>query len=608
MAKKAIKRRVRNENYSKATKLSTKKSSDAPKLSGVKKSNSKKPRSSSRKRSLVKPPKTAAKRNLKSKSGSKRKSELSRKRRENQRTKTKSVRKTKSLKKQVVLKKSSRKKNTSKTMKIRINENKLNRAAVKSKWTKLSPGCPKNKGTKTQTPLLKKFQKIVRKAKKASSSKKASKSSKKKIHNKERYSSLLQKSPRKSSGLKHLKKNHSKKTPNISQSSSQRNSKVNAKRKLPVMRSETRKRQRQKLARAIRIRRRNVKKGNRKSTKDVGPGRVIDLTESEVVIDLTSSPKVSHDLSESPKVSLPTKKEDDLIILKPKRMQCPKLKLLSPVETEDSILASPLESKHPQSSSKPSSLSDLSPICKITKQTDAVAHSNVITSTPKGDENVEKVLAPDTRSCRSENQIGYVVSERTLPTNEGFPSKLRVTTSNSVGFGPSLSTLAGFWRKNLRRKQPSSVSSAASTSEDTVDSLRHIKERETRVRNSGGLQRAIHRSGRMLSNKRTMSRSNSGFQKRIRRGSWSSGPKGNVNTGDSHISPLNFKTSSNKRTLSSRRKSGSISITPAKTITERIGFSAKKLKAPYTNNQEVQAKDETSVSPSDFLPTLVSDR
>jgi len=614
MAKKGIKRRLRNENYSKATKVSTtKKSSNASKLSSVKQA-TKRLRSSSRKNKLVKPSQTAGIK-LKSNAGKKAKRELSSKRREGQRTKTKSVRKTKSIKKQVVLKKSSCKKRSSKRI---SNRNKLNSAPVKSKWKKPSPGCTKIKDKKPQTPLLKKFQKIVRKAKKATRSKKVSKSSKKKVNNKERYSSL-QKSSRKSSGLKQLKKNNSKKMPNIPHSNPQRNSQVNGKRKRPVTRSVTRKRVAR--AKAKRLQRRNVKKRNPKPTGGVVPGKVIDLTETELVIDLTEPPKASLDLTESPKVSLPKEKEDNPILLNPKTVQCPKLKLPSPTQGEDSILASPTECNQPQSSSKPSSqssskpssISDLSPICAIRKQADAVSHSNVITSTPKGDDNVEKVLASDTLSGRSKNLGGYVVSERTISTNEGFPTKLsseegKATSSNSVGFGPSLSTLAGFWRKNVRHKHPSSVSSAASTSEDTVDSLRHKQEREARLKYFEGQKRAIHRSGRMLSNKRTISRSNSGFQKRIRSGSWSGGPTGHMKRGDSHISPLNFKTSSNKRTLSSRRKSGSISITPAKTIAERIGFSAKKLKAPNPNNQEVRTKDETSASPLDFLPTLVSDR
>lgn len=605
MAKKAKKRRLRNANYSKATKLSTpNKSCDASKLSSVKKSKSKKPVSSSRKKKLVKPAETAVMKKLKSKSGSKTKRELSRRKRGGQRTKTKSVRKTKSLKKQTVLKKSSSKKKSSKTTKIIINKIKPSSGTGRSMWTKLSPRGAKIKSPKTQTPLLKKFQKIVRKAKKASRSRKASKSSKKKWNNKKRYNTSLQTSPRKSSGSKTLKKNSSKKMPDLSQLSSKKKSQVNAKRKLPVTRSQTRVRKRQNKARVKKSRSTNVKKHEHRSTRGVGTGRVIDLTAHEVVIDLTLSPKVA----------LPTQKEDDPMVLNPKRIPSPKLKLQCP-DSDGSVLASPAESKQPHSSPKPSSLSDLSPICAIKHQADAVTHSNEIASTPNGNDNVEKVHAPDTRTSRLENLVAFVVSERSISTNEGLPGKStidegKVRTSSSVGFGPSLSTLAGFWRKNVRQKQPSSVSSTASTSEDTVDSLRHKKERETHVRSTEGQKRAIHRSGRMLSNKRIMSRSHSGFQKRMRRGSWSSGPTGNAKRGDSHISPLDFKSSSNKRTLSSRRKSGSISITPLKTIAGRIGFSGNKLKAPYSNfkNQEVQAKDETSTSPSNLLPTLVSDR
>jgi len=614
MAKKAIRRSpvraqkrttrgARKRNYSKVSKFSTpSRNKDTRKSSPNKKSKSKKRRSSTRKKKSVSPPQRATTRGAKSKSNNRRVQSRER------RTKTKSVRRTRSARKQVVSKDIVSKKKSPKNSIIVGSKKKSRSASTKSKWTKLSSESKssKAKSKKKQTPMLAKFDRIVLTATKDSALRKGSKMPDE-MWKKNQPGSSSKKVSRKTSAVKHSKKTPSKKPAVMIQPSSKENSKAAVKRKIPDSRSGKRKRKRQNQTKPGGSLK-NVKNRNPKSTRGVAVSKLIDLTQAGEMIDLTKTPEVNVQTQKAPQT------RGELTIDTLKESENTEQKVVAPLLDEDSVLASPVELKQPDSSPKVSSLSDIcSPICSVTQE-NVANNCPVNASTPKGYGNIQKVHTTHPRLRRLENHRS---SGDTRSTSQEFTVKSRIqqgkaTTSGNVGFRPSLSALAGFWRRNGRLKKSSSVSSTASTSDDTVDALRHIRERENRIRRSKAQKRAIHRSGRMLSNKRTLSRSHSGFQKKTRSGSWSNDPKMVVKTGGLLISPLNFKTSSTKRTLSSRRKSGSLRITPsAKSIAKSIGFSPNKRQGPHSldSDQETQVADEKCGSPSPcLLPTLGSDR
>jgi len=615
MAKKAIKRSpvrahkrttrsARKRNYSKVSKFSTpSRNKDTRKSSPNKKSKSKKRRSSTRKKKSVSPPQRATTRGAKSKSNNKR--VLSRERR----TKTLSVRRTRSARKRVVSKDIVSIKKSPKNSIIVGSKKRSRSESTKSKWTKLSSESKSSKAKtkKKQTPMLEKFNKIDLTATKDSASRKGSKKPDKKWK-KNQPGSSSKKFSRKTSAVKHSEKTPSKKTTVMIQPISKENSKAAVKRKIQSPRSGKRKRKRQNQTKPGGSLK-NVKNRNPKSTRGVAVSKLIDLTEAEVMIDLTKTPEVNVQTQKAPQT------RGELTIDSLKESGDAKQTVLATLLDEESVLASPVELKQPDRSPKVSPLSDIcSPICSVA-QVNVANNCPVNASTPKGYGNIQKVNTTHPRLRRLDKQRS---SGDTRSTSQEFTVKSRIqegkaTTSGNVGFRPSLSALAGFWRRNGRLQKSSSVSSAASTSEDTVDALRHIRERENRIRRSKAQKRAIHRSGRMLSNKRTMSRSHSGFQKKTRSGSWSNDPKIiKVKTGGLLISPLNFKTSSTKRTLSSRRKSGSLRITPsAKSIAKSIGFSPNKRQGPHSqdSDQEAHVADEKCGSPSPcLLPTLGSDR
>jgi len=602
-AQKRTTRSARKRNYSKVSKFSTpSRNKDTRKSSPNKKSKSKTRRSSTRKKKSVSPPQRARTRGAKSKSSNKK--VLSRERR----TKTKSVRRTRSARKQVVSKDIVSNKKSPKNSIIVGSKKKSRSVSTKSKWTKLSSESKssKTKSKKKQTPMLEKFHRIVLTATKGSASRKGSKTPDE-MWKKNQPGSSTKKFSFKTSAVKHSEKTPSKKTAVMIQPSSKENSKAAVKRKIHGSRSGKRKRKRQnhtKPGGSLK----NVKNQNPRSTRGVKVSKLIDLTQAEVMIDLTKTPEVNVQTQKAPQTG------GERTIDSRKESENAKQKVLPTLLDEDSVLASPVELKQPDSSPKVSSLSDIcSPICSVT-QVDVANNYPVNASTPKGYGDIQKVNTTHPRLRRIDTRRS---SGDTRSTSQEFTVKSRIqegkaTTSGNVGFRPSLSALAGFWRRNGRLKKSSSVSSTASTSDDTVDALRHIRERENRIRRSKAQKRAIHRSGRMLSNKRTMSRSHSGFQKKTRSGSWSNDPKMVVKTGGLLISPLNFKTSSTKRTLSSRRKSGSMRITPsAKSIAKSIGFSPNKRQGPHSqdSDQETQVADEKCGSPSPcLLPTLGSDR